>query len=189
MLSGPMRAGWIPSLLLAAVACAQCATRQELPVSVQADAVSRELRWSDPAGLLAGEVPWVLRSDLLGPGTWLVVERKAGEREACAKGLRFRMLAQQRIEYRVQVTSDLAGALSWNLGYGDGRTVSLRSCIPRPSQDRRACLRGGIPKPLMELLQGSLEARLVGADAYIPVQVARFANAPECGRAGAESGL
>jgi hypothetical protein len=94
--------------------------------------------------------------------------------------LRFRVTAQQRIEYRVEIRSDLAGRLAWSVGYDDGRSMTLRSCIPRPSGDRRACLRGGVPKPLLESLDGTLEARLAGTKDFISVDTVRFANAPEC---------
>jgi hypothetical protein len=177
---------WIFALLCLAVPLAAAAAkRQGLPVTVSRDVNSQMLRWNDSGGVLTGEVPWVLRSDLRGPETYLVVETKAGDPSTCAEELRFRVLAAQRIEYRVAVRSDLGGTVSWAVEYGEGKSIRLFACVPRPSEDRRACLKGGVPRPLLALLLGALEARLRGSEAFVPVEVVRFATAPtECAPAG-----
>lgn len=155
------------------------AQAQRLPVTLKADPASHALIWSDPGGRLDGEVPWVLRRDLLGPKTWIVVDGQNGKAR-CARALRFRVLAQKRIEYRVEITSDLAGILTWSIRYDKGRNVRLHFCIPGHSRDPGACLRGGIPLPLMEPLKGPIEARLAGGNSFVPVTEVRFVNAPRC---------
>jgi len=174
-------------IAVVAAATAQAGGPQALPVTLQVGPESAALRWSDVGGALDGESAWALRSDLVGPATWLAVEQTAGAEQECAEAVRFRVLAAGRIEYRVQVASDLAGSLRWSIDYDDRQSITLRSCLPRPSDDRRACLRGGIPRPLLEPLQGVLEARLQGSGDFVPVQAVRFGRFSECARSQGET--
>ncbi|HKI86181.1 MAG TPA: hypothetical protein VKA53_05510, partial [Thermoanaerobaculia bacterium] len=87
---------------------------------------------------------------------------------------------------QVEVTSDLAGILTWSVRYGKGRSIRLQFCTPGHSRDPGACLRGGVPLPLMEPLKGTIEARLEGSESCVPVTAVRFARAPGCGRARSE---
>lgn len=165
----------IPIFLVVSAAPAFAAAPQGLPVTLRGDPVSHALLWSDPGGRLEGEGPWVLRDDLRGPGVRLEAEREAGGKAIPAEAVRFRVLAGGRVEYRVEVTREPDGALAWSVTWDQGREVRLFRCTPRPSDDPRACLRGGVPRPLMEPLVGSLEARPEEAETYVPVAVVRFA--------------
>jgi hypothetical protein len=142
---------------------------QELPVVVSPTADDGNLQWRDPHGPLRGEVPWVLRTDLLGPDTFLVVETDSGD--VCAQTVSFRVLAAGVTEYTVTLASDLRGRVSWRVTYGNGKRMKIFSCSPRPADDpRQECLKGGIPKPLFGELVGAFSAELVGG---APVQGAR----------------
>jgi hypothetical protein len=167
-----------PFLLLVAAVPAAAGGPQGLPVTLRADPTSHDLRWADSGGALEGEVPWVLRDDLRGPGVRLEVELEAGGETIPAEALRFRVLAGGRVEYHVEVTREPSGGLAWSVTYDDGRELRLFRCVPRPTEDPRACLRGGVPRPLMEPLVGSLEARPAGAESYVPVVLVRFVSAP-----------
>lgn len=118
-----------------------------------------ELAWRDAHGPLRGEVPWVLREDLLGPDTFLVVPTDSGD--VCAEEVSFRVVAPGVGQYTVTLVSDMRGHVAWRVGYGDGKKIKLFTCAPRPADDsRRDCLRGGVPLPLIGQLAGGISARL-----------------------------
>lgn len=159
---------------------------QELPVVVSAAADAARLQWRDPEGPLRGEVPWVLRTDVMGPDTFLVVETPAGD--MCARQVTFRVLAAETTEYTVTLTSDLEGKVAWRVTYGDDKKVKLFTCEPRTTGgDRRECLRGGIPKPLSGELVGGFSAQLVGGAAAADVRAVRFEDAFPCAAARPEA--
>lgn len=151
---------------------------QDLPVVVSADEDAK-LQWLDPHGPLKGEVPWVLRTDLLGPDTFLVVETADGDR--CARTVSFPVLAAGVTEYEVYLVSDLHGRVSWQVTSGGGHHMKLFTCSPRPAENRRReCLRGGIPKPLFGELVGSFSAELVGGTFDDSARALRFENGFLC---------
>ena len=140
---------------------------------------SRNLEWRDAHGPLRGEVPWVLRTDVLGPDTFLVVETADGDK--CAKRVSFRVLAAGTTEYTVTLVSDLSGGVSWRVTYGAGRRLKLFSCSPRPADDpRQNCIYGGIPKPLFGELVGDISAELVGGEIVDACLALRFERGYAC---------
>jgi len=152
---------------------------QELPVVVSTAADGARLQWRDPEGPLRGEVPWVLRTDVMGPDTFLVVETPAGDQ--CAREVSFRVLAAGTTEYTVTLTSNLEGRVAWRVTYSDDKRMKLFTCEPRTTgSDRRECLRGGIPKPLFGELVGGFSAQLVGGAAAADVRAVRFERAFPC---------
>jgi len=156
---------------------------QELPVVVSPAADSGVLQWRDAHGPLRGEVPWVLRTDLLGPDTYLVAETAAGDR--CARKVTFQVLAGGKIEYTVTLVSDLRGRVKWRVISGGGKRMKLFTCTPRPADDpRQECLKGGVPKPLLfgELVQG-ISAELAGGAVEEDIRAVRFERAFPCGAA------
>jgi len=156
-----------------------CKRPQELPVVVSRAAGSRNLEWRDAHGPLRGEVPWVLRTDVLGPDTFLVVETADGDK--CAKRVSFRVLAAGTTEYTVTLVSDLSGGVSWRVTYGAGRRLKLFSCSPRPADDpRQNCIYGGIPKPLFGELVGDISAELVGGEIDDACLALRFERGYAC---------
>ena len=159
---------------------------QTLPVTLEAESGSNQLVWSDPAGPLSGETPWVLRSDLMGPDTWLSVETSDGGEARCAEAVRFSVLAASKVTFRVELTSDLAGKVRWRVLRGRDHSIRLNPCLPRPSDDRRACTRGGIPRPLVSQLVGAFEARFEGSQDFVPVTRIRFERSPACGHSTTE---
>ena len=145
--------------VIAAQGCTK--SPQELPVVIATEADSTQLQWRDAHGPLRGEVPWVLRTDLLGPDTYLVIETPDGDR--CAKSVSFVVLAAGVTEYQVTLVSDLHGKVSWTVVSGGGHKMKLFRCDPRPADDsRNECFNGGIPKPLFGELVGGFTAELAG---------------------------
>jgi hypothetical protein len=115
----------------------------------------------------------VLRTDVLGPDTFLVVETAAGD--VCAQRVSFRVLAAGATEYEVSLVSDLHGTVSWRVGYGGDKHVKLFTCEPRPAADPpKECIKGGIPKPLFGELVGSFSAELAGGGSAGDIQAVRF---------------
>lgn len=168
-------------LALAPLGCER--SPQDLPVTVSADGAARGLEWRDAHGVLDGEVPWVVRSDLRGPDTALVVTTPDGD--ACARSVSFRVLAAGTTEYRVSLDSDLRGAVSWRVGYGEGGHMKLFGCDPRPAAEpRRGCLHGGIPKPLMGELVGDVSAELADGTRLDGLRTFRFERGVECAGGG-----
>jgi hypothetical protein len=166
------------------IASSGCTKPQELPVVVSPHADGKTLEWWDAHGPLRGEVPWVLRTDVLGPDTFLVVETADGN--ACAKRVSFRVLAAGTTEYTVTLVSDLRGKVSWRVTYGAGKRMKLFSCGPRPADDpRRNCINGGIPKPLFGELVGGISAELVDGEIEDAVRAVRFERDFPC-QEGAE---
>lgn len=143
------------------------------------------LEWRDAHARLRGEVPWVLRTDLLGPETYLVVGTADGDR--CARKVSFRVLAGGAIEYGVTLVSDLGGRVSWRVVAGEDRRIKLFTCAPRPADvPRQECLHGGIPKPLLGKLVGSISAELEdGAIEEVPA--VRFERGFPCFAGGARA--
>lgn len=167
--------GWF---CLATLACGR-QQPQELPVVVSPAADSGVLQWRDAHGSLRGEVPWVLRTDLLGPNTYLVVETDEGDR--CAQNVTFHVLAGGEIEYKVTLASDLSGHVKWRVTSGGGKRLKLFTCTPRPANDpRQQCLNGGIPKPLLGELVGSITAELVEGTVEEGVRAVRFEHGFPC---------
>ncbi|MCU0305751.1 MAG: hypothetical protein MUC56_17000 [Thermoanaerobaculales bacterium] len=145
---------------------------QELPVIVSADD-GGALSWRDPHGELRGEVPWVVRTDIMGPDTFLFVETTDGD--VRANDVTFQVLAAGVTEYEVTLVSDLQGTVSWSVVSPDGKKLKLFTCSPRPADDaRRECLRGGIPKPLLGDLVGSISAGLTTGERTDDVRAVRF---------------
>jgi hypothetical protein len=170
----------VAAVLLMTIASMGCKRPQELPVVVSRAADGNTLEWRDAYGPLRGEVPWVLRTDVLGPDTFLVVETEGGDR--CARVVSFRVLAAGVTEYTVTLTSDLHGNVSWRVTYGAGKRVKLFSCSPRPADDpRQDCISGGIPKPLFGELVGGISADLVGGEIEEGVRAVRFERGFPCG--------
>lgn len=167
--------GWC---CLATLACGR-QQPQDLPVIVAPAADSGILQWRDAHGPLRGEVPWVLRADLLGPDTYLVVETAAGDR--CAQNVTFHVLAGCEIEYRVTLVGDLNGHVKWRVTSGGGKRLKLFTCAPRPADDpRQECLNGGVPKPLLGELVGSITAELAGGAVEERVRAVRFERGFPC---------
>jgi|GEM_PF-3818588 len=160
---------------------------QELPVAVSASGEDRALQWRDARGPLSGEVPWVIRSDLRGPDTALVVETPAGRQRA--RRVSFRVLAGQTTEYAVSLVRDDAGRVRWNVGYGEGQKMRLFSCDPRPAVDRKnECIHGGIPKPLLGTLVGDISAELDDGSVVTDIQSFSFERVSSLGgRTGADA--
>jgi len=157
-----------------------CERPQELPVVVAPAADSHRLVWRDAHGPLRGEVPWVLRTDLLGPDTFLVVETDGGE--WCARSVVFRVLAAGVTEYTVHLESDLNGKVSWRVTHGANKKLKLFTCAPRPADDRRqACVYGGVPKPLLGELVGDMTAELADGRFAAQVDALRFELGYPCG--------
>ncbi len=169
----------VAAVLLMTIVLPGCAKPQELPVVVSPAADGKELEWRDAYGPLRGEVPWVVRTDVLGPDTFLVAETAAGDK--CAKRVSFRVLAAGTTEYTVTLVSDLRGAVSWRVTYGAGRRVKLFSCSPRPGDDPgQNCIYGGIPKPLFGELVGDISAELVGGEIDDACLALRFERGSPC---------
>jgi hypothetical protein len=166
------------AICLAILACGRPGP-QELPVVVSPTADDGSLQWRDAHGLLRGEVPWVLRTDLLGPDTFLVVETDAGD--VCVQTVSFRVLAAGVTEYTVTLASDLRGRVSWRVTYGNGKRMKIFTCNPRPADDpRQGCLKGGIPKPLFGKLVGGFSAELVGGTPVRGARSLRFERGFPC---------
>ena len=169
----------VAAVLLMTIVSSGCTKPQELPVVVSPAADGKALEWRDAYGPLRGEVPWVLRTDVLGPDTFLVVETADGDK--CAKRVSFRVLAAGTTEYTVTLVSDLRGVVSWRVTYGVGKRVKIFSCSPRPADDpRQNCIRGGIPKPLFGELVGAISAELVGGEIQEAVRALRFESGFPC---------
>jgi hypothetical protein len=169
----------VSAALWMTVAAPGCKRPQELPVVVSAGPDSNRLQWRDVNGPLRGEVPWVLRTDLLGPDTYLVVETADGAR--CAREVSFRVLAAGVTEYTVTLVSDLRGRVSWRVDYGAGQSIRLFTCSPRPADDpRQGCIRGRIPKPLFGELVGEMSVELAGGSLVQGVRVLRFERGFAC---------
>jgi hypothetical protein len=150
---------------------------QDLPVVVSADPDDGALQWSDAHGPLRGEVPWVVRSDLRGPDTALVVETPTGA--ARARRVSFRVLAGGATEYRVVLVADDSGRVSWTVRYGEGQRMRLFSCDPRPADDPKLeCLHGGVPRPLFGTLVGEISAELEDGRRATDVEAIRFERPP-----------
>lgn len=172
-------------VLAAAIVMFGCDRAQELPVVVSRAAGSGRLEWRDAHGPLRGEVPWVLRTDVLGPETFLVVETDDGEK--CAESVSFRVLAGGVTEYTVRLVSDLDGNVSWRVTYGTNKKLKLFTCRPRPADDpRQGCVRGGIPKPLFGELVGDMTARLAGGELVEGIGTLRFVHGFPCAPATSE---
>ena len=163
----------------AAIVAFGCDRAQELPVVVSRLPGSERLQWRDAHGPLRGEVPWVLRTDVLGPDTFLVVETDDGEK--CARSVSFRVLAGGATEYTVRLVSDLSGKVSWRVTYGANKKLKLFACRPRPADDpHQACVGGGIPKPLFGELVGDMSAELAGGELVEGVGRLRFERGFPC---------
>jgi hypothetical protein len=185
---------WSAAVVVAALWLATSVTGcheepQDLPVVVTARAGAK-LQWQDPHGPLRGEVPWILRTDLLGPDTYLVAETPDGDR--CAKSVSFVVLAGGATEYEVTLESDLHGRVSWTVVSGGGHEMKLFRCDPRPADDsRNECINGGIPKPLFGVLVGGFTAELAGGATERDGHTVRFERGFPCvsdtvGSAGGE---
>ncbi len=137
---------------------------------------SGALQWRDAHGPLRGEVPWVVRSDLRGPDTLLMVETAAGE--ARARRVTFTVLAGETTEYDVTLVADGPGRVTWTVGYGEDRKMRLYSCDPRPADDRKnECIHGGVPKPLFGTLVGDISAERVDGRPVSDVRAVRLEHA------------
>ena len=95
--------------------------------------------------------------------TYLVADTVDSGRR-CVEEVTFRVVPIEGIEYSVNLVSDLRGTVSWNVRYGEGRSVRLSRCTPRRTGDPKECLKGGIPKPLFGTLQGMITAKPAGRD-------------------------
>jgi hypothetical protein len=62
---------WLAVVVVATMVLG-CSAEQRLPVAVTVDSTIQNLQWTDAGGLLEGEIPRVLRRDVLGPDTYLV---------------------------------------------------------------------------------------------------------------------
>ena len=166
------------TLCLAVLACGR-QQPQELPVVVSPTADSGTLQWQDAHGPLRGEVPWVLRTDLLGPDTFLVAETAAGD--TCAQKVTFHVLAAGVTDYTVTLVSDLRGRVSWRVTHGNDERMKLFTCTPRSADEQPdECLKGGIPKPLFGELVGGISAELVGGTLEEGVRAVRFERGFPC---------
>lgn len=167
--------GWC---CLATLACGR-QQHQALPVVVSPATDTKVLQWRDAHGPLCGEVPWVLRTDLLGPDTYLVAETAAGDR--CAREVFFQVLAGGEINYTVTLTSDQRGRVKWRVLTEGGKRMKLFTCTPRPADDPlQGCLKGGIPKPLFSELVGGISAELVGGTVEEGIRAVRFERGSPC---------
>jgi hypothetical protein len=145
-------------------------------VSVTGD---NTIEWNDLHGPLRGEVPWVLRTDAMGPGTYLLVDTPDGS--TCARQVTFQVLAGDVTRYTVSFVSDLHGKVSWRVTTESGKRMRLFTCSPRSGEDsRRECLRGGIPKPLFGKLDGGFSAQLVDGTSATEVRTVRFVRGDAC---------
>jgi len=152
---------------------------QALPVVVAAPSVGERLEWQDAHGPLQGEVPWVVRSDVRGPDTFLVVETPGGDR--CAKRVVLRVLAPGDTSYTVTLDSDLRGRVSWGVISGGGQKIRLFSCEPRPAEDeRKACVFGGIPRPLSGRLAADFDVELDDGTSIAGIRSVRFDRGVRC---------
>ena len=164
-----------------------CDRPQELPVVASRSADGDRLQWRDAHGPLRGEVPWVLRTDVLGPDTFLVVETDDGVK--CARSVSFRVLAGGTTEYAVRLVSDLRGNVSWRVTHGANKKLKLFTCRPRPAEDpRQACIKGGIPKPLFGKLVGDISAELADGGGEIQARELRFERGFPCAEGSGENG-
>ena len=170
---------WIGLLMLPILACCH-SDQQRLPVALTVEPTAQGLQWSDDGGSLTGEPSWVLRTDVLGPDTYLVADTVDSGRR-CVEEVTFRVVPIEGIEYSVNLVSDLRGTVSWNVRYGEGRSVRLSRCTPRRTGDPKECLKGGIPKPLFGTLQGMITAKPAGRDSAVHIERLRFEkNPPDC---------
>jgi len=167
---------WIGIILVSIFALA-CNGEQRRPVEVTVDPTSQVLRWSDAGGLLEGEVPWVLRRDVLGPDTYLVATTFDSQSE-CAEEISFRVTPIEGIEYTVTLSSDLQGKVLWDIRYGAGKEVRTFRCTPRPTDGKEECQRGGIPKPLFGTLTGTITGKLADTGSTKSLESFRFEQAP-----------
>ena len=177
----PWRGAWITvAVLWMTIPSSGCHRKpQDLPVVVSVATDGGRLQWRDAHGPLRGEVPWVVRSDVRGPDTSLVVETADGDR--CARTVSFHVLAGGATEYAVTLVSTLHGKVSWRVNYGEGKEMKLFTCRPRPADDRRQeCIRGGIPLPLFGELVGGISAELAGGAVEEGVRAVRFERAFPC---------
>jgi len=170
----------LSSALWTVVAAQGCTkSPQELPVVIATEADSTRLQWRDAHGPLRGEVPWILRTDLLGPDTYLVIETPDGDR--CAKSVSFEVLAEGVTQYHVNLVSDLHGRVSWAVVSGGGHRMKLFRCDPRPADDsRNECFNGGIPKPLFGELVGGFTAELFDGTPADSPRAVRFERGFQC---------
>ncbi len=156
---------------------------QALPVVVSAPAVGERLEWRDAHGSLRGEVPWVLRTDVRGPDTFLVVATPDGDR--CARRVVFRVLTPGDTSYTVTLDSDLRGRVTWDVISGGGQRIRLFSCQPRPAEDEgNACVFGGIPRPLSGPLAGDFVVTLDDGTVVEGARSVRFERGVRCGPGG-----
>ena len=170
---------WIGIILVSILALA-CNGEQRRPVEVTVDPTSQVLRWSDAGGLLEGEVPWVLRRDVLGPDTYLVATTFDSQ-SVCVEELSFRVAPVDGIEYTVTLVSDLKGEVLWDIRYGAGKQVKTFRCTPRPADGKEECRRGGIPRPLFATLTGTITGRLADSGSNQSLESFRFEHTPlEC---------
>ncbi len=173
------------ALCFALLACGR-QRPQERPVVVSPASEGGRLQWRDAHGPLRGEVPWVLRTDVLGPDTFLVIETAGSD--VCAREVRFQVRAAGVTEYTVTLVSDLRGRVSWRVIYGNDNRMKLFTCTPRPADDpRQECLNGGIPKPLFSELVGDISAELVGGTLEEDVVAVRFERGFPCDSAVPDS--
>jgi hypothetical protein len=171
------RLGLRAGTLCLAILIVGCRSERGLPVAMTADQNTRALIWTDAGGLLSGEPSWVLRSDVLGPSAYLVVDT-FDARSVCPQRVSFRVVAGGAIEYTVTLSSDEAGGVDWKVSHGDGDEVRISRCDPRPDAGRDACLNGGIPRPLLGNLDGEIEAEARDIDSPLYVRRVRFETSP-----------
>jgi hypothetical protein len=167
-------------IISVAILGSACGGEPGLPVVVSVDSTTQHLQWSDAGGLLEGEVPWVLRRDVLGPDTYLVATTFDSRRE-CVEEVSFRVTPIEGIEYTITLVSDLQGSVFWDIRYGDGKEVKTFRCTPRPTDGQEECQRGGIPKPLFGTLTGTVTGTPAGSDSIKSLQSFRLEHTPlEC---------
>ena len=172
------RALFLIAALSPAILAYGCRASQEPPVVMTHDPESGGLRWHDAEGPLIGEIGWTLRTDVLGPDVYLVVETDAGYR--CAERVSFQVKPGGAFD--VTRASDLRGRVAWGITDGGGKEIRTFTCVPRPADYPRACVKGGIPLPLFGKLVGSLQAQLEAGGAPVPVAGVRFErDPPACG--------
>jgi len=153
---------------------------QALPVVVSAPAVGERLDWRDAHGPLRGEVPWVVRTDVRGPETFLVVATSEGDR--CARRVVFRVLAPGDTSYTVTLNSDLRGGVTWEVVSGGGQRIRLFSCEPRPAEDEaKACVFGGVPRPLSGRLAADFDVELDDGTSVAGIRSVRIDGGVLCG--------
>lgn len=170
---------WI-GVIVAVMLVLGCGAEQRLPVVVTVDSTTQNLQWADAGGLLEGEVPWVLRRDLLGPQTYLVATT-FDSRSECVEEISFGVTPIDGIEYTVTLVSDLQGKISWDIRYDAGKEVKTFRCTPRPADGKEECRRGGIPRPLLGTLVGTITAKVSGSSATRSLESFRFEHTPlEC---------